>query len=921
MSQQPHVAAAEGYVADVLSGAVPACKWVRLACERHRRDLESAKRKDWPYRFDAAKAERVCKFVELMPHVKGRWAAGTPKPIRLEPWQCFVTVSLFGWVSKETGARRFRKGRMYVSRKNGKALALDTPIPTPSGWRTMRDIAPGDYVYGDNGKPVEVVAESELFIGKKCYRVGFSDGSSVVASEDHLWTTRHKFRPWAAPARYPGGKIRGTGGRNGAEVTETVTTAQIAESVRVPRPDGVPESNHKIALASALESEAVDLPIDPYVLGAWLGDGTSSCAAFTCSQKDLEHLTSELERALGREMTVARDKKTAVTVRATKTGLQATLRANGLLGNKHVPDAYFSAGTEQRWALLQGLMDTDGTVTRCAGRTTARCSFTGTNERICQAVWRIARSLGLKATIHESIARLNGRDCGPKWRVDFPAARSTRVFRLERKQSLLPDALGKRSGTITITSCDEVATVPTKCIAVDSENHLFLAGDGCIPTHNTSWAAPIGLYMLVADAEPGSEVYAGATTEKQAWELFGPARQMCLKTPALVSKFGIEVNARTILRQSDMSKFEPIIGKPGDGASPHCSITDEYHEHQTDDQLATMETGMGAREQPLSLVISTAGDNLAGPCREDWLECQKILEGVIEDDRTFAVIYAADPELDWTSEAALRQANPNYDVSVSGEFLQGQLREAINNPRKQGHFKTKHLNLWVQARDAYINMQRWSECQDKTLRIEDCKGRPCFMGLDLASKVDIAALELLFDMGDGRFARFGRYYLPEETVEQSENQHYRKWRDTGLLTVTDGNIIDFSVIEEDVIALASEYGAQAVGYDPHQATMLVTRLQEAGVPVIEFRPTVLNFSEPMKQIEALIRDRKLAHDGDEVMTWAMSNVVAKLDAKDNVYPRKERVENKIDPFVALCMAMGLAMKSQDKAPEYQMFVY
>jgi phage terminase large subunit-like protein len=151
--------------------------------------------------------------------------------------------------------------------------------------------------------------------------------------------------------------------------------------------------------------------------------------------------------------------------------------------------------------------------------------------------------------------------------------------------------------------------------------------------------------------------------------------------------------------------------------------------------------------------------------------------------------------------------------------------------------------------------------------------------------------------------------LPEKTVEalDGNGESYRKWRDQGLLTVTDGDIIDFNVIKDDIVRLCLEYGVSGVGYDPHQATMLVTQLQEEGIPVIEFRPTVLNFSEPMKTIEALTRSGGLMHNGDEVMTWAMSNVVAKSDAKDNVYPRKERDENKIDPFVALCMAMGLAM--------------
>ena len=443
-----------------------------------------------------------------------------------------------------------------------------------------------------------------------------------------------------------------------------------------------------------------------------------------------------------------------------------------------------------------------------------------------------------------------------------------------------------------------------------------------VPRKNgkSSLAAPIGLFMLAADGEAGAEVYSGATSEKQAWEVFGPARQMAMKTPELVEHFGIEVNAKSLTRLEDMSKFEPLIGKPGDGSSPHCSIIDEYHEHQTDEALATMETGMGAREQPLSLVISTAGDNIAGPCRDDWLECQKVLERVLEDDRLFALIYSADVEDDWTSETALRKANPNYDVSISGEFLLAQQRDAINNPRKQGHFKTKHLNLWVQARDAFINMQRWAECADQRLKLDDFAGRECWLGLDLASKVDIAALEILFRNDDGSYARFGKYYLPEETVNLPENQHYRAWHQQGFLTVTDGNIIDFAQIFEDIEGICSRFTVLDVAYDPHQATMLVTQLQSEGIPVVEFKPTVLNFSEPMKQIEALIRDRKLKHDGDPVMAWMMSNVVARIDAKDNVYPRKERPENKIDGFVALCSAMGRSMAASESDAITQGFV-
>ncbi|HMU15875.1 MAG TPA: terminase large subunit [Thauera aminoaromatica] len=423
-------------------------------------------------------------------------------------------------------------------------------------------------------------------------------------------------------------------------------------------------------------------------------------------------------------------------------------------------------------------------------------------------------------------------------------------------------------------------------------------------------AGGLGWWMFGKDGEPGAEIYSGATTEKQAWEVFGPARQMALTEPQLPEALGVTVNASNMIRLEDASKFEPIIGKPGDGASPHCAIVDEYHEHPTADLYDTMLTGMGAREQPLLLVISTAGYDISGPCYDDWLTVQKLLEGTLADETHFGVIYAADPEDDWTSEIALRKANPNAGVSVSIEFLQSQLRDAIGNPRKQGVFKTKHLNIWQNARDAYVNMQRWTECREADLTLDEFRGRRCYIGMDLASKVDIAALELLFPLDDGAYARFGRYYLPDETVQLPQNDHYRGWARADWLTVTEGNIIDFGRILEDLVALATRFEVVALGYDPFQATMLVTELMNAGLPCVEVRPTVLNFSEPMKQADALIRARKLRHNGDPVMAWMVSNVVAKLDAKDNVFPRKEREEQKIDGFVALVTALACALRDQ-----------
>ena len=434
-----------------------------------------------------------------------------------------------------------------------------------------------------------------------------------------------------------------------------------------------------------------------------------------------------------------------------------------------------------------------------------------------------------------------------------------------------------------------------------------------VPRKNgkSAWAAAIGLYMLCADGEHGAEVYTGATSEKQAKEVFVPAQQMVRLNPPLATYFEIQNNASNICILKNGSKMEPIIGNPPDGSSPSCAVADELHEHKDSRLIDTMITGMGAREQPLMLYVTTAGDNLSGPCYQLQLEAQKVLEGVQENEQLFALIYGIDPEDEWSSVEAVRKANPNFGVSVSEEFLLARLQDAKNNARKQSTYKTKHLNVWVGSREAFFNVEKWRACESE-VQLGDYAGRRAFLGLDLASRKDIAALEILIPDGDD-YIRFGKYYLPEDILEDG-NEMYRAWSGEGWLTLTDGNIIDFNVIKSDILELCSLFEVAELAYDPFQATMLITELMAEGVPVVEMRPTVLNFSEPMKILDALTLAGKIKHNGDPVMTWMMSNVVAKADAKDNVYPRKERDENKIDGVVALLMALGRAQQEGGPPP-------
>lgn len=213
----------------------------------------------------------------------------------------------------------------------------------------------------------------------------------------------------------------------------------------------------------------------------------------------------------------------------------------------------------------------------------------------------------------------------------------------------------------------------------------------------------MALYGFTCDGEFGAEVYSGATTEKQAQEVFRPARLMCKRTPMLMEAFGIEANASNLNRPEDGARFEPLIGNPGDGSSPSLAVVDEYHEHQTDALYTTMLTGMGARRQPLMWAITTAGYNIEGPCYDKRREVVEMLSGTVPNDELFGIIYTIDEGDDWTKPEALVKANPNMGVSVYKDFLLSQQQRAINNARHAGTFKTKHLNIWVAARDAFYN--------------------------------------------------------------------------------------------------------------------------------------------------------------------------------------------------------------------------
>lgn len=499
-----------------------------------------------------------------------------------------------------------------------------------------------------------------------------------------------------------------------------------------------------------------------------------------------------------------------------------------------------------------------------------------------------------------------------------------RAERTCRFVELLPHVKGKWSG-------DSLVLEPWQCFIYcnlfgwehrKTKLRRFRRAFVFVPRKNgkTTMAAPIGLLMLTVEAEPGAEIYCGAASEDQANEVFRPSKAMAEKAEGFKETFGVDTMKSSIFREDGLSFFKKLIGKPGEGQSPYCAIHDEFHEHPTSEQVDAMDTGMGARQEPLQLIITTAGTDVASPCKEFDDYSRKILEGSLEDDRIFAIHYTIDEGDDWQDFETWRKANPNLGVSVSEDYLRGKLREATQRASQQNTVRTKHLNQWMAAGSAWMNMAVWQQCEDPSLRLEDFKGDPCWVGVDLASKIDITARIMLFYRG-GIWYVFGRYYLPEETVQLAENDHYRRWVTEGWITETDGARTDFHQVEEDLREDNGKWPVQELAFDPREASYLIHNIQDwASFECVEIPQGPARMSEPMKELEAIVHDGKLRTNGDPVLSWMMSNVIKKKGGSGAVkyyYPSKERDSQKIDGVVALIMALSRAMDYEDDTSVYE----
>ena len=905
--------AVEGYIEGVLNGKIVAGELTRLAVKRHLVDLEKGKARG--LYFDKAKAERAIEFFGYLKHSKGEWAG---QFVKLEPWQMFIKWVVFGWMRKD-GTRRFRNVYLEVARKNGKALEVHTIVATPAGWKQHGELIPGDYVFGPDGLPKRVLSVSGHYVGP-CHTLRFSDGAEIIGHASHEWQTNR--------TAYTG---RPSGSRKPLPLVETAFIAKtLRHSTRK-------DLTHSISVTKPLQLPVSHLPIPPYTLGAWLGDGHSAGSRLTCADS---HIVERIERE-----GVAVKRYDGImfglgcgshggSKESRMSGLTTRLKKLGVLNNKHIPLRYLRSSDAQRRDLLSGLMDTDGHVTK-----RGQCEIVLTRKQLFDSVVELLTTLGYKPTCKTDTARINGRAIGPRYRVQFWAKPDDRVVSLPRKANRLKATWGARprSSSRMIVSAEPCGHREVNCIEV--EGGFYLAGRALIATHNSTDAAGTGLYLAFADDEPGAEVYSTATKKDQAIIVHSEATRMVHANPEF-KRLGIETYKHNICRPDRAQKYEPLGADEDtlDGYNVHASIVDELHAHKTRGVYDLMDTGTSARRQPILWAITTAGTDQteASVCWEQHVYTEQILRGFVEDDSYFGMIFCLDTSDDWTEEKNWYKANPNLGVSKKLDYMREQAIKAKALPSKQNTFKRLDLNEWTQQATRWIDMGLWDANAGPVIDETALMGRPCYGGIDLSSVSDITAWLLLFPdpVVTDRVTVLVRLWCPEARlqrveVEESGNsksrrrnlyaEQYQAWSREGLLLVTPGNAIDYAQIEAQVAEDAQRFHVQEIAVDRlFQGYQFSMNLQEHhGLTVAACGMGYMSMAGPCAEFERRLLEKKIHHGGHPVLRWMANNVAVREDPAGNKKPDKSTSQGKIDGIVALLLGLDRVMRQQNTASVYE----
>lgn len=439
----------------------------------------------------------------------------------------------------------------------------------------------------------------------------------------------------------------------------------------------------------------------------------------------------------------------------------------------------------------------------------------------------------------------------------------------------------------------------------------------------TTLMAGIAIGMLSIDGEEGGQVYAVATKEDQAKIVVNDTAKILKKSPEIMYDpddgsilFDIFELRKTAHRvtTSLTNSFMTALGRDSetqDGTDPSCAIVDEYHAHDTDAMVDVMESGMGARKQPLLLIITTPGFNKQGPCYKYRENIAKILDGSAIDENVFGIIYTLDPKDKYDDPKVWIKSNPNLGVSVKYEYLQSQLIDAKNRPSKLPAFLTKNMGLWVDATSTWVPHNVWEKTINKTISISRFKGSDAWLALDLAAVKDTCALSILIpeeNESGTRFYKFNYFWVPEETVRtrsKDEKVDYQAWAKAGHLFTTPGEVTRYEYIEKFIFEKISPHlNVRSIAYDRRFAAPIITALEDGGFTCAPYAQVTSHMNFPTKELEKLYLSKTIQHDGNPVMGYQMSCVIIITDSNDNVRIDKGKSNGRVDGPVSDVMALG-----------------
>ncbi len=447
-----------------------------------------------------------------------------------------------------------------------------------------------------------------------------------------------------------------------------------------------------------------------------------------------------------------------------------------------------------------------------------------------------------------------------------------------------------------------------------------------VPRKNgkSTLAAGIGLYLMIADGEPGAEIYSAATKRDQAKISWGEAARMVRSSPALSRMVHHWRASNTLSIDATASRYQPLGADADnmDGLNVHGAIIDELHAHKSRAIVEVLETATGARRQPLIFEITTAGSDQASICYEHHEYSRQILEGSIRDDTWFAYIATIDEGDDWTDPKAWAKANPNLGVSVKVDDLERKAEKARRLPAAQNAFRRLHLNQWTQQTDRWIDLSLWDE-NAGGVNEELLVGRECYGGLDLSSVSDLTAWVLVFPEEDDpeTVQILARFWCPEAKLADEANNYrdqYRTWAAGGWLSTTPGDAIDYQFIKAQILRDAEQFRIVDLNVDRlFQGYQLSQELADEGLQVFGMGQGFLSMAVPMREFERRLLAKKLHHGGNPVLRWMADNVAVKMDPAGNLKPDKATSQGRIDGIVALIMALDRAMRHTSTGSVYE----